>query len=60
MKVRRFRYVENSSVSKFWVDAAKAVCTKMSPLELSDELVVQERQIWNEVERVCSQLGYDR
>jgi hypothetical protein len=58
-KVQRFAFQYSSDIPKFWLDAAKAVCKKMQALDLVDEAFVQYRQIWTEVERVCSQLGYD-
>ena len=59
MKVNRFKHVQNSPISDFWIKAAQTVSARMAPLDLSDDPVIQERQIWNEVERVCSMLGYD-
>jgi hypothetical protein len=58
-KVQRFTFQYSSDIPKFWLDAAKTICSHMCEIILDDEIVIQERQIWSEVERVCSQLGYD-
>ena len=59
MRVRQFTYMHSSAIPEFWLEAAKKVCQQMQALNLDDELVIQDRQIWAEVERVCSLLGYD-
>jgi hypothetical protein len=59
MKVNKFKYAHNSPISDFWIEAAKHVSAHMSPLELSNDPMLQDRQIWREVERVCSRFGYD-
>ena len=59
MKVTRFKYLCNSPVPDMWLEAAKMVCDNMQSLELDDDLVIQDRQIWHEIERVCNEFGYD-
>lgn len=59
MKVQKFIYEHYSPISDFWIEVAKQVSANMSSLELSDDPVLQDRQIWREVERVCSLFGYD-
>ena len=59
MKVTQFKYSYNSPIPEIWLKAAEIVCDNMQSLVLDEDLVIQDRQIWNEVERICSRFGYD-
>lgn len=59
MVATKFKHTCNAPVPFFWLEAAQIVCANMKSINLDDELVLQDRQIWGEIERVCSQFGYD-
>ena len=59
MKVSRFTYKKSAEISSFWIEAAEFVCSNMPHMELAEDLIEQDRQIWTQIERLCSENGID-
>ena len=59
MTAQSFTYKLSSDISSYWLDAAELICANMPQMELADDLIEQNRQIWSHIERLCSENGID-